>query len=72
MLSELTNLEILNNKNRFPFFLSDIDECSSNPCQNGGSCTDQVDGFICTCAAGYTGNACEIGMCDLFKIGQVK
>ena len=39
----------------------DIDECSPNPCQNGGVCTDMVNGYSCTCAAGYTGNDCETG-----------
>ena len=28
---------------------SDIDECTSNPCLNGGTCTDQVNGFTCSC-----------------------
>ena len=39
----------------------EIDECSPNPCQNGGVCTDMVNGYSCTCAAGYTGNDCETG-----------
>ncbi|XP_048586880.1 oncoprotein-induced transcript 3 protein isoform X2 [Nematostella vectensis] len=33
--------------------------CSSSPCQNGGICHDQPNGFNCTCASGYTGNRCE-------------
>ena len=48
----------------------DIDECSSNFCQNGGTCSDQVDRFVCTCAAGYSGNVCEIGRCELLWIGS--
>ena len=40
---------------------SDINECSSNPCLNGGSCSDQVNGYVCSCAAGYTGLWCETG-----------
>ncbi|CAH1790488.1 unnamed protein product, partial [Owenia fusiformis] len=39
----------------------DIDECSSNPCQNGGSCVDRFDGYHCTCAPGYWGANCDIG-----------
>ena len=36
----------------------EIDECASNPCLNGGSCTDDVDSYNCTCAAGYEGTDC--------------
>ena len=42
-------------------FAADINECTPNPCQNGGSCTDMVDGYVCSCAAGYTGTNCEEG-----------
>lgn len=31
----------------------DIDECQSNPCRNGGSCTDGLNNFTCNC--GRTG-----------------
>ena len=40
----------------------DINECASNPCQNGGTCTDAVNGYTCACVAGYTGSDCETGM----------
>ncbi|KAK2160092.1 hypothetical protein LSH36_140g00016 [Paralvinella palmiformis] len=40
-------------------FNSDIDECLSSPCQNGGTCTDEVNGYSCTCVAGFTGTNCE-------------
>ena len=34
--------------------------CSPDPCQNGGTCTDNGDTtYTCTCAAGYTGTNCE-------------
>ena len=39
----------------------DIDECATSPCQNGGSCTDQVNGYTCNCIAGYDGTNCETG-----------
>lgn len=32
--------------------------CADAPCENGGTCTDGVDGFTCTCAAGYRGDTC--------------
>ncbi len=40
-------------------YLSDIDDCSPDPCLNGGTCSDLVDGYSCACAAGYTGTNCE-------------
>ena len=41
---------------------TDIDECDSNPCQNNGTCNDEVNGYTCTCAAGFTGTECAIGI----------
>ena len=43
-------------------FYADIDECASNPCQNGCLCTDEVNGYTCSTLAGYTGVHCETGM----------
>ena len=39
----------------------DINECISNPCLNGGNCTDQVNGFTCSCVPGFSGTRCETG-----------
>ncbi|KAG6439439.1 hypothetical protein O3G_MSEX000775, partial [Manduca sexta] len=39
--------------------LSDVNECASNPCINGGSCEDGVNQFICHCLPGYGGQRCE-------------
>uniref|UniRef100_A0A8C5WM82 Delta-like protein n=1 Tax=Leptobrachium leishanense TaxID=445787 RepID=A0A8C5WM82_9ANUR len=36
-----------------------INECDSNPCRNGGSCTDVESGYICECPQGYYGTHCE-------------
>ena len=38
---------------------TDIDECSSNPCRNGGVCTDLINSFRCTCPIGFAGERCE-------------
>ena len=39
----------------------DIDECQNHPCQNGGTCKDDVNSYKCTCVSGFTGNNCETG-----------
>ena len=39
----------------------DTDECASNPCQHGGSCSDEVNKFSCSCANGYEGATCQTG-----------
>ena len=39
----------------------DVNECASNPCQNGGTCHDKFHSFNCTCPSGYFGTLCEIG-----------
>ena len=36
-----------------------INECSPNPCQNNGTCTDDIDSYNCSCVTGYTGTDCE-------------
>ena len=47
--------------NSYSNIFIDIDECASSPCQNGGSCTDQVNGYSCNCVYGYNGTDCETG-----------
>ena len=43
------------------YLFTDIDECLSNPCLNGGTCTDQVNGYNCSCLPGSVGVNCETG-----------
>jgi len=40
---------------------ADINECASNPCQNGAACTDGIDSFTCACPLGYSGLVCQVG-----------
>lgn len=40
---------------------SDVDECQSNPCVNGGNCTNKRGGFDCSCPSGFTGKTCGQG-----------
>ena len=37
----------------------EYNECDSTPCQNGGTCVDQIDSFRCLCGRGYKGNLCQ-------------
>ena len=38
---------------------TEVDECDSNPCQNGGLCTDNLNSFTCSCSVGFTGDTCQ-------------
>ena len=40
----------------------DIDDCTSECCQNGGTCIDGVNEFSCECVEGYDGDYCENSM----------
>lgn len=44
-------------KTRSRFFnalltFTDINECDTNPCENGGQCTNSEGSFTCSCAGG--------------------
>lgn len=39
------------------------DNCESNPCQNGGVCTNLFDGFSCSCPKNWEVVLCS-GICD--------
>ena len=45
----------------FRFISLDVDECQTNPCLNGASCTNKHGDYECTCPAGFTGKNCEKG-----------
>ena len=37
-----------------------IDECNSNPCENGATCSEgTIHGYSCDCADGYNGENCQ-------------
>ena len=58
--SNLANQSILTHI--FFFWYSDINECtiSSYICQNGGTCINEIGGFLCQCMKGFDGEVCQI------------
>ena len=60
---------LLSNVNLFLNLYLDIDECESDPCQNGGTCDDHVNSFTCECVDGFTGLHCETGEPTFTQLG---
>ena len=60
---------LLNNRIETIFGL-DIGECTSAPCQNNGTCIDEINRFMCICADGFSGNVCETSEILLTKGNQ--
>uniref|UniRef100_A0A8C3Y4C6 Fibulin 7 n=1 Tax=Catharus ustulatus TaxID=91951 RepID=A0A8C3Y4C6_CATUS len=40
-------------------FCRSIDDCSSNPCANSGTCVDGNQSYTCVCAPGWSGPSCQ-------------
>ena len=45
----------------FDLYITDINECSNNPCKNGATCVNLQGSYRCDCKSGYNGNNCENG-----------
>ena len=43
------------------FCFADVDECSSNPCLNGGVCNNLANHFTCDCPSGWEDHRCQRG-----------
>ena len=46
-----------------------IDECATNPCQNGAQCVDGTAQYTCICEPGFEGLQCEtdINECEVYS-----
>lgn len=46
----------------------EADNCTSNPCNNGGKCENLLGGYECNCVEGWTGTNCEtdVNECAIF------
>ena len=42
----------------------DIDDCQAAPCENNGTCIDQVNGYSCSCLQGFSGVNCSTNIND--------
>ena len=53
---------------------ANVDECQSDPCENGGQCDDDVNGYTCQCADGYTDIHCQgktyFGIVNFYETGN--
>lgn len=44
----------------------ELDECKSNPCQNGGYCHNLINKFVCVCDMSYAGDVCQTDVSDIY------
>ncbi|KOC70062.1 Cubilin [Habropoda laboriosa] len=45
-----------------------INECSSNPCMNGGSCQDLYEGYQCHCPSNWEGPNCMVDVNECVRL----
>ena len=50
---------------------SEVDECASEPCFNGGLCVDAVNEYQCDCLDGYDGINCQTGKWNNLTIEKI-
>lgn len=57
-------------ENRLNSLMSSLnsDNCTSNPCKNGATCMNAINGFLCKCPDAWTGDSCEqdVNECAIF------
>ena len=43
----------------YSLLLKDSNPCYNNPCSNGGTCTNNGQGYTCTCKTDFYGDRCQ-------------
>jgi len=46
-------------RDKYFVVISEMDECTSNPCVNGGTCVNLITGYGCRCMKDFVGKNCE-------------
>ncbi len=46
---------------KMSIYFLEINECESSPCSNDATCSDEVNGYHCTCVPGYNNTHCQNG-----------
>ena len=44
-------------------YVLELNECSSSPCLNNGTCFSDLNNYRCECPVGFTGQNCEGMFC---------
>ena len=44
---------------------TEIDECSSSPCKNGGTCNNEINRYSCDCHVDFMGYQCQVAKCNV-------
>ncbi|KAI9577187.1 hypothetical protein GQX74_015641 [Glossina fuscipes] len=69
-LLRLYNNRLQQAENRFKILQERLEKkaCLSNPCENGGSCFNIFDGFMCKCPKSFEGPTCnqDVNECALY------
>jgi EGF-like domain len=45
-----------------------VNPCTRNPCQNGGTCLNAGTSYVCRCASAWVGSNCTIGLSVLLYL----
>ena len=51
---------------------SELNECESNPCENGDACEDEINAYTCVCIPGYTAKTCDKGTLHKHTLNTLK